>query len=562
MSEIPTISEPDTTAPDRLYESLKREARERDVLADVARIIGSSLDIEEVYEAFAQGVARLVPFDRIVVNLVDPDQSTLTTAYVWGRDNPNWEEGVAYPLAGSIEAEIARSKNGMLFQPQDLEKAVEQFPMERLAFESGIFSLVAAPLIHSDRVIGVLVIGSSERDRYSVKDLEILESVAFEIAAAVANAQLYSTLFAAEAKIRTSESRYRDLYENAPVGYYELDAEGVLTSVNTAFEQLLGCASDDLLGRHAWDFMKETEESRRSFQARMRGEPGADQGFQRTFVRKDGAEVPVLIESRLLKDIGNKITGLRIAVQDISEMKRLSAELELRAAELTRSNADLEQFAYVASHDLQEPLRMVSSYLELLARRYAGRLDSDADEFIGFAVDGAHRMQALVNDLLAYSRVGTRGGTVETVDLQTIVDRAQANLEVAVEESGATITCGDMPIMVVDSNQLARLFQNLIGNAIKFSGDKRPEIRVGAERGDGEWVFSVCDNGIGIEARHVDRIFGVFQRLHARTEYAGTGIGLAMCKKTVEWHGGRIWVESIPGAGSTFSFTIPEKNAP
>lgn len=242
-----------------------------------------------------------------------------------------------------------------------------------------------------------------------------------------------------------------------------------------------------------------------------------------------------------------------------NELVKARQDLERSVAELGRSNADLQQFAYVASHDLQEPLRMVSSYTQLLAKRYKGKLDADADEFIAFAVDGAGRMQKLIQDLLAYSRVSTGGRRFEPTSVGIALNSALDNLVNAVKESRAEITHDPLPAVMGDEKQLVQLFQNLLSNAVKFSGEQAPRIHVSAKRSAGEWVFSIHDNGIGIDPQYADRIFVIFQRLHTREEYPGTGIGLAICKKIVERHGGRMWVESELGKGATFYFTIPDE---
>jgi light-regulated signal transduction histidine kinase (bacteriophytochrome) len=235
-----------------------------------------------------------------------------------------------------------------------------------------------------------------------------------------------------------------------------------------------------------------------------------------------------------------------------------TAELAERAKDLERSNMELQQFAYVASHDLQEPLRTIASFTQLLAKRYGDKLDDKAREFIGFAVDGSKRMQTLINDLLSFSRVGTQGKALEPVQCDAILDTVLRSLKRAVEESGAVITRDRLPVVLADEVQLGQLLQNLVGNSIKFRGDKAPRIHIGAEKNGEGWKIWVRDNGIGIAPEHYERIFVIFQRLHTKTQYAGTGIGLAVCKKIAERHGGRIWVEPTPGGGSTFYFTMTD----
>ena len=278
------------------------------------------------------------------------------------------------------------------------------------------------------------------------------------------------------------------------------------------------------------------------------------------WVRKDGSiiwteqrNVPVIEDG--------KIIALEGIARDISERKQAELAIAQHAKELERSNAELEQFAYVASHDLQEPLRMISSYLQLLERRYKGQLDQDADDFIHFAVDGAARMQRLITDLLVYSRVGTRGKELLPISSEDALQAALQNLSVSIQDARAEITHDVMPIVRADESQLLLLFQNLIGNAIKFHMEGNPKVHIGVKKisgpgGEAMWQFSVKDNGIGIEPEYFERVFVIFQRLHTHEDFPGTGMGLAICKKIVERHGGRIWLELKPEKGSTFFFTL------
>jgi PAS domain S-box-containing protein len=255
------------------------------------------------------------------------------------------------------------------------------------------------------------------------------------------------------------------------------------------------------------------------------------------------------------------VVGILGTYEDITEARKMEQVLRESLETLERSNKELEQFAYVASHDLQEPLRLISSYTQLLAARYQGKLDAKADEFIAYAVDGAKRMQRLIQDLLAYSRVASREMALAPVDCQMVMTVVLKNLSVIIHENGAVISCESLPVVQGNENQLIQVFQNLVGNAIKFHGPQPPEIKVSARLDEAakEWIFSIRDNGIGIAPEFFERIFVIFQRLHSRRKYEGTGIGLAICKRIIERHGGRIWVESEPDKGSAFYFTVPEK---
>ena len=264
------------------------------------------------------------------------------------------------------------------------------------------------------------------------------------------------------------------------------------------------------------------------------------------------------LDTRLSLNTGDEMDILARTINQMAgDLSASHTALQRKAQELTRSNEDLQQFAYVASHDLQEPLRMITSYTTLLAKRYKGKLDKDADEFIGFAVDGAKRMQGLILALLSYSRVGTKGKEFAPADCQSVLSTTLQSLAVAISESGAQISHDPLPTVRADAGQLGQLFQNLIGNAIKYRNGNAPQVHVSCTRQAGDWLFGVKDNGIGIDPQYAERVFVIFQRLHTRDDYAGTGIGLAVCKKIVDRHGGKIWLESELGKGATFYFTLP-----
>ncbi len=399
-------------------EESRRLASENETLGEIGRIIGSSLDIDDVYAGFGEQLRSLIPFDRLSISLVNLDDNTFTNAYVLGDEIQGRNPGEVTALQGTVTYEAVRSRSAMVVQgdPTEMER---RFP-NLIRYPS----VVLAPLIYRGELFGVLNARSLQMNAYEDEDAEMLSRVASQITPAIANSLLYADIVRAQ---------------------------------------------DDL----------------------------------------------------------------------------------------ARSNSDLEQFAYAASHDLQEPLRTITAYVGLVKERYGDALDDTAHEFMDFAIDGAERMQRLITDLLEYSRVGTQGRELEPVNCTRIMDSVLESLNEAIQSQKAKVECSPLPIVNGDEAQLARLFQNLIGNALKFTGDADPRIQIWAELQGADWVFSFKDNGIGIAADYQERIFGMFARLHSRTAYTGTGIGLALCSKIAQRHGGRIWVESEVGSGSTFRFNIP-----
>ncbi|SEP21700.1 PAS domain S-box-containing protein [Salinihabitans flavidus] len=364
---------------------------------------------------------------------------------------------------------------------------------------------------------------------------------------------------AAEQHLVQTEARYRGLLEAAPDAMVVVDEGGEIVLVNAQAEKQFRYRRDELLGKTITSIIPQGFAERLAADAQRSAEDAMAQqigtGIELTACRKDGSEFPIeIMLSPLRNDEEVLVTA---AIRDISARKLAEVQLQLKIDELSRSNEELAHFADIASHDLQEPLRMVSSYTQLLARRYKGKLDSDADEFIEFAVDGASRMQRLIQDLLIYSRVGTKGKELLDTSSERAFQLAVGNLGGVIADSGALVTNDPLPDVCADEIQLIQLFQNLVANAIKYQKPGVPTVHVSAARGpENKWMFSVKDNGLGIEPHYFERIFGMFQRLHKREEFSGTGIGLAICKKIVERHGSTISVASQVGEGSTFSFGL------
>ncbi len=357
--------------------------------------------------------------------------------------------------------------------------------------------------------------------------------------------------------LRRSEEHFRLLIEDSLEVIAVLDTDGTVRFLGPSVERVLGYKAQSLVGRNLFDLIypHDLPKALGVFNEAIL-HPGVTEPVEFRFRHENGSWR--VLESLIKNLIDNPaVGGVVVNIHDITDLKKAEEGVRKAADDLARSNKELEQFAYAASHDLQEPLRKIASYTQLLEQRYKGKLDPNADKFIGYIVDGATRMQGLIRDLLVYSRTGRGELTLEKTDMGAVVSQALSNLEVGIQESKAKITVDSLPTIMANPLLIGQLLQNLIGNAIKYRGSNPPEIHLWAEQRSSEWLFSVKDNGIGIDPQYSERIFVIFQRLHTRQEYPGTGIGLAICKKIVEHHGGRIWVESEAEKGSTFRFTLP-----
>jgi len=361
----------------------------------------------------------------------------------------------------------------------------------------------------------------------------------------------------AQKSLRASERKYRGLFDDSRDGVFMTSRAGELLEANQAVLDMFGYTAEEMLGMDVHRLYANSSD-RAKFQEVVE-RSGSVKDYELRVRKKDGTLLDCVLTSNVRLGEDGSVLGYQGIVRDITCQKEAEQGLKTQARELKRSNADLEQFAFVASHDLQEPLRNVSSCVQLLEKRYKGNLGPDADQFMGYALESAARMKELIDDLLTYSRVGTKGKPFEPTNCEEVLDRVLANLASAVAQTGAVITRDPLPAVTGDSTQLVQVFQNLIGNAIKFHRNGQPPtVHVSAQESERQWTFSVRDTGIGIEPQYLDRIFMVFQRLHRKTEYEGTGIGLAIVKKIVDRHRGEVWVESEPGSGTTFYFTIPK----
>jgi PAS domain S-box-containing protein len=405
---------------------------------------------------------------------------------------------------------------------------------------------LVVPILRNDLIVAILGVGNKPRE-YSEQDVNsvnYLADVAWEI---IEHKQAEEV-----------QARLAAIVQSSDDAIIAKDLNGTILSWNAGSERLFGYRADEVIGKPISLILPPELQAEEGKILRRLSAGERIEHFETVRLTKDGRRVEVSLSSSPIMDSQGHIIGASKIAREITERKAAEAQLQRTLSDLERSNKELEQFAYVASHDLQEPLRMVASYTQLLAEHYEGQLDDKAKKFIDYAVDGAVRMHRLINDLLAFSRVNTQGEALELTDSHSVLGKALRNLSVAIEENRAIVINDDLPMVCADATQMIQLFQNLIGNAIKFRSHELPRIQVSACDLGREWRFSVKDNGIGIDMQYVDKVFVIFQRLHTRQEYPGTGIGLAICKRIVERHGGRIWFDSEPGKGSTFYFTLPK----
>jgi PAS domain S-box-containing protein len=572
----------EVTVERRAARALAFRARQGAALAELGRRALRAIDLDVLFGEAVATVAAMLDLGYVKVLQLEPDGAALRL-----RAGIGWREG----LIGHATVATGPDSQAGHTLVQDKPILVEDLASERrfhgmpLLHEHGIKSGMTAIIGGKERPYGILGAHTTVARRFTPDDANFLQAVANILSDAIEHAQSEALLRALTAELearvaerttslatslgdlqremgerRRAEARFRSVLDSAPDAIVTIDVDGQITLANAQAERIFGYERAALLGQSV-DVLAPAQ--LRAAHSRHRAAYVADPhtrsmglGLELFGQRRDGTAFPVEISLSPVAS-GDMLEVIAI-IRDVTAREEAARQLREMTAELVRSNRELEQFAYVASHDLQEPLRMVSAYTQLLARRYHGKLDADADEFIGYAVDGAQRMQHLIRDLLAYSRVGTHVGAFVPVDTGGVIDEVLSDLGPTIAECGGTVTHEMLPHISGDRSQFRQLFQNLIGNALKYRrANAAPAVRVGAALEGNQWHFTVSDNGIGIAPEYAERIFVIFQRLHTQTEYIGTGIGLAICKKIVERHGGKIWVESILGAGTTFHFTVP-----
>jgi PAS domain S-box-containing protein len=534
-----------TTSPDPLRVappavSGQESEGESGALAAVNHLVDAlakATSLEDIYREAISGLVSALRVDRASILLFDPDGVMRFKAW----------HGLSDAYRAAVEGHSPWSADTVEAAPIVVEDVTQDPGLAALrpTIEGeGIRGLAFVPLLRG-RLLGKFMLYSNAPRRFGSTELRLAQTIASLVAFAIER--------------RRDEDRlqlYREIFDRSSDGIGVVDAQGRYVEQNPAHRALLGFEDADLAGRTpalhlgAPTFASISAELAQTGSCRR----------EVVAIRKDGRAIEVDLSAfAILDDAGRPVryVGLK---RDVSERKAAERRLAMQAEALARSNEELQRFAYVSSHDLQEPLRTIASYTQLLERRYRGRVDADGEEFVGYVVEGVRRMQDLIDALLAYARVDRDAPESRPVALDDVLEQAIANLKASVEESGASIEAGPLPEVLGERSQLVQLFQNLLSNAIKFRSEAPPRVRFSAQRDGAFWRIQVQDEGIGIPAQHLDRVFALFHRLHTRDKIAGTGLGLAICKKIVQRHGGRIWVTSREGSGSTFSFTLPARS--
>lgn len=591
----------------RLFQSTQQGLERVRALHEIDNAITSTLDLRTVLHVLMEKIDLVLPYSATTVRLFNEASGFLEPIACRNLNEKEWKAD-KWKGGRGIPNVVFESKAPWTVSNVQTDPSIKDTEFFR---KHSLVSYLGVPLVVKAEILGVLGFYTREEHDFSAEEVEFLSTIAGQAAIAIHNSQLYEQLSATnrrrEKLLKDLSGLYTALTPLAPAESVQAVMDGFIemlmesTGAEMALIRLRNETRDGFIAAQrgfpeyylnavkiikpgsAADVVFDTGEPiiapDITMESRLKGKvqlqvglrscamlPLKARGEVRGIIHLASREVGYFNESQkdhliaIARQIGIMLENRELfdavtASRDRLEM--VNETLVRQTEELARSNADLEQFAYVASHDLQEPLRMITGYTQLLAKRYGDKLDQNANEYIAYAVEGAKRMQRLIHDLLDYSRVGTKGKEFAPADCQTIVTKTLRTLQPAIQESAATITHDSLPTVTGDAAQLTQLFQNLIANAIKYRDSKPPVVQVSCKQEGGHWLFSVRDNGIGIDPQYANRIFVIFQRLHGRDKYAGTGIGLAVCKKIVERHGGRIWVESELGDGATFHFTIP-----
>jgi PAS domain S-box-containing protein len=518
---------------------------------DLAVEVGSAASLRDAGALSVFGALELINADCGGVCLLNEDTGSLEHVYSEGFSNAM--------IRGVFETPYRRLLWKVLKDKAPVEIFFDDPVLNKINYKAdeNLLYILFYPFVHQDRCFGALAVGSHSRTLLPSFEKSALESLTAQIANIIRQKQI-------EEAYRISEKRYRGLFASMLHGVIQIDECDRFIDCNAAFQEMTGYKLSELRKMNAQDITPEKWQARDTeIMSKQVIQKGYSEEYEKEYIRRDGTLIPVSVRVWINEDEFGKREYWAV-VRDITEKKKNERTISRMIHDLSHSNTELQQFAYAASHDLQEPLRAMTGFSELLLRNHGNALDGEGREFIAYIIDAASRMQQLIEDLLSYSRLHTRAKPFEQVDLNKVLDTVLLNLTLSVEESGADVEYSDLPVVVCDRQQIVQLFQNLVGNAIKYrKPDEPPRVKISAVERPRTWEFTVSDNGIGIKEEFKEVIFHMFQRLHSREEYSGTGIGLALCRRIVERHGGTIWAESEYGIGTRFYFTLrkdPEKD--